>query len=71
MDNSTNNNLSTEKAYRAMLAFLESYYESTKSDEVGGMLGGMSLNSDGKPMDPGYWSEWINAVRIALETSDD
>ena len=61
--------LSIEEAYRSMLVFLEGYYETTKSDEVGGMLGAMSLNSDGKPMDAAHWDEWMNAVRSVKESA--
>lgn len=34
-------------AYTAMYEFLVGYYERTKSDDVGALLGGMSLLADG------------------------
>jgi hypothetical protein len=55
--------LSEKQAYKAMLVFLENYYQSTKSDEVAGMLGAMTLGEDGEPMDAAYWEEWIRAVK--------
>ena len=54
--------LSTKQAYQAMLIFLETYYNTTQSNEIAGMLGSMSLNEDGKPMDMAHWEEWVNAV---------
>jgi hypothetical protein len=54
--------LSILEAYRTMLCFLEDYYNRTHSEEVGILLGGLSLNQDGEPMDPGYLQEWMSAV---------
>lgn len=55
--------LSTRDAYRAMLRFLESYYERTGSDELGALLGGLTIDEDGQPMDPAAWTDWLAAVR--------
>ena len=65
----TNSELSFEEAYCAMLKFLEMYYEVTNSDEIAGMLGSMSLNADGKPMDPAFWDDWLNATRFVIESN--
>ena len=35
--------LTHQEAYEAMFAFLEAYYDRSKSDEIGGLLGSMSL----------------------------
>lgn len=57
--------LSKEQAYQAMYFFLESYYQLTGSDEIGGLLGGMPLLFDGTTVDPAILSEWIKAVNKA------
>lgn len=46
-----------------MFAFLDKYYQSTRSDEVGRLLGGMSLLADGGTADPAYWKEWEECVQ--------
>lgn len=58
--------LSEREAYIAMHAFSENYYKQTKSDDVGALLGGMSLLSDGKTIDPAYESEWKDAIEKSL-----
>lgn len=57
--------LSIAAAYRAMLQFLEDYYDRTGSDEIGGLLGGLQLDDDGHPMDPAVWADWLSAVGSA------
>lgn len=66
-----NSPMSSSVAYLAMFSFLEDYYNRTKSDEIGSMLSGLCLMSDGKPMDPAYWSEWEEAVRKAINGEVD
>jgi len=46
-----------------MALFLEKYYESTKSDDVGALLGSMMILGDGGTADPAVWEEWIECVR--------
>ncbi|WP_221931610.1 hypothetical protein [Palleronia caenipelagi] len=55
----------------AMFSFLEDYYSRTQSDEIGSMLSGLCLMSDGNPMDPAYWDEWEQAVQKALNGDVD
>ncbi len=55
--------LSSKDAYAAMFAFLDCVYERTKSDDVGVLLGGMSLLPDGGTADPAAWADWEDAVR--------
>ena len=57
----------TEKeAYLATYAFLEHYYEITKSDYLGTLLSSMMLLPDGDPVDAAIWGDWRDAVRKAL-----
>jgi hypothetical protein len=41
------NNLTLNEVYAAMFVFLERRYNMTKSDEIGSMLGDMTLLPDG------------------------
>lgn len=59
--------LTEKEAFRAMFYFLVDYYRRTKSDEIGGILGDLSLRDDGMPMDPAAWIDWKNAVSKAIE----
>ena len=54
--------LSIEEAYKAMIIFLEGYYERTHSDDVGGLLGGMAFLEDGTTADSAAWEDWIDAI---------
>ncbi|MBK7519238.1 MAG: hypothetical protein IPI75_03645 [Gammaproteobacteria bacterium] len=58
--------ISKEHAYLAMYAFLENYYSLTNSDDVGGLLSGLSLLSDGESADPASKSDWDEAVQKAI-----
>jgi hypothetical protein len=61
----SNDTLSQHQAYLAMLSFLEEIYLRTQSDEIGLLLGGLLLASDGRPTDSAHWDEWQSAVRKA------
>ena len=58
--------LTSQQAYLAMFAFLEEEWKLTGSGEIGGLLGGMSLLSDGGPADPAVKEQWDLAVQRAL-----
>lgn len=57
--------MTENEAYLAMFAFLEHWYSMTQSDDVGALLGGMSLLPDGKTYDPAILQDWIAAVEKA------
>ncbi|MCI5143731.1 MAG: hypothetical protein D3909_18805 [Candidatus Electrothrix sp. ATG1] len=57
--------LNIHTAYSAMFEFLLQYYERTKSDDIGTLLGSMSLLNDGKPADAAIWHEWVQCVNNA------
>ena len=58
-------NLDAMLAYKAMFRFLEKYYALTNVDEIGVLLGSMSMEifQDEKPADPAMWDDWIDAIR--------
>ncbi|WP_428659121.1 hypothetical protein [Reyranella sp.] len=58
--------MTDKQAYAAMYHFLDQYYQGTKSDDVGALLGAMSLLADGEPADPAINSDWEDAVEFAL-----
>jgi hypothetical protein len=45
-----------------MFRFLEDYYERTKSDDVGSLLGSMRLLKDRIPADPAIANDWERAI---------
>lgn len=57
--------MTAEQAYAAMYHFLDQYYQGTKSDDVGALLGAMSL-LDGEPADSAIAGDWEDAVEFAL-----
>jgi len=63
--------LTLQEAYAAMYKYLEHEYEMTGSDEIGGMLGSMSLLEDGSTADPAVWSDWMQAVEKILSGDDN
>jgi hypothetical protein len=57
--------LSERKAYEAMYAFLVRRYEFTKSDDLGALLGDMSLMANERPTDAALWGDWMDAIKAA------
>lgn len=57
--------LDIQEAYNAMFEFLANYYERTQSDDVGALLGSMSLLGDGKPADPAIWQDWLTSLEAS------
>jgi hypothetical protein len=50
-----------------MFAFLEHRYDLSKSDDLGALLGSLSLLPDGTPGDPAVTSDWSTAVTRAID----
>ena len=63
--------MNRKEAFLAMYSFLEAEYERTKSDDLGGLLGSISLLADGGTADPAAWSDWENACDRASKGSVD
>ncbi len=63
----SNSNLTDKEAFLAMYSFLQHWYEMTKSDDIGSLLGSMSLLEDGRTADPAIESDWLKAIEKALE----
>ena len=57
--------LSEREAYTAMFAFLEHRYRLTEPDDLGALLGDMSLLPTGSTADPAIWDEWLNPIKEA------
>jgi hypothetical protein len=65
-------NLDIKLAYQAMFRFLEKYYELTNADEIGALLGSMSMDvfRGAMPADPAMWEDWLAAIReVSAEQS--
>ncbi len=63
--------ISLEQAYLAMYAFLENHYARTNSNDIGGLLGDLSLLSDGNSADPAARTDWDEAVQKAISGNVD
>jgi len=57
--------LSAIEAFQAMRLFLESYFERTKSADVGSLLGDLQIAEDGTTFDPAAWVEWLDCLQKA------
>lgn len=62
--------LTSDQAYLAMFAFLDRQF-SLGWEELGGVLGSMSLLADGSPADPALAQDWRAAVEAALSGKVD
>ncbi|MFP6560604.1 hypothetical protein WJ542_20215 [Paraburkholderia sp. B3] len=58
-------NLSLQEAYLAMFEFIVELYQRTQSDELGSLLGDLSLLPDGTTADPAAWRDWLRCVEKA------
>lgn len=63
--------LTANQAYLAMFKFLEEHYRQTASDDVGALLGSMSLLSDGAPADGALEQQWKTAIQAAVDGEVD
>ena len=64
------NYLTECQAYLAMHAFLNRQYE-LGWEELGGILGSMSLLSNGQPADPALAQDWAEAVAAVRKGAVD
>ena len=55
--------LTKKEAFLAMYSFLEHEHEVSKSNDIGGLLGSMSLLQDGGTADPAVMQDWENAIK--------
>ncbi|MBV1775049.1 hypothetical protein KSF73_04900 [Burkholderiaceae bacterium DAT-1] len=62
--------LTPEQAYLAMYAFLDKQH-TLGCEELGGLLGAMSLLEDGRPIDQAIVTDWAESVEAALSGQVD
>jgi hypothetical protein len=62
----TEQRLTPHQAYLCMFEFLRRHYERGPTDEIGGLLGSLSLLTDGQPADPAQATDWAEAVAAVL-----
>ncbi len=60
--------LTEKQAFTAMIYFLDQYYQQTQADDLGALLGSLQLLSDGMPIDPALWDDWLMAVEKVLSS---
>ncbi len=54
--------LSEKEAYKAMFLFLEKHYQMTGADDIGALLGVLSLCENNRPGDVALWQDWLDAI---------
>lgn len=59
--------MTEQQAYSAMFFFLEQLYKRAPSDELGSLLGAMTLLGDGSTADPAIREDWGKAVEYAMK----
>ncbi len=57
--------ISVRQAYLAMYSFLDELYTKYEFEQIGSLLGGLSLITDGSPADQAAWTDWLRAVERA------
>ncbi|MFP3709937.1 hypothetical protein SB783_38645 [Paraburkholderia sp. SIMBA_009] len=57
--------LTLQEAYLSMFEFIVELYQRTKSDDLGAILGDLSLLEDGTTADPAAWGDWLRCVEKA------
>jgi hypothetical protein len=62
--------MTREQAYAAMYYFLDKLYFRDKPNDLGSLLGSMSLLADGKPIDRAILHDWRRATQSALDADD-
>ena len=60
--------LSAYQAFRAMGLFLRQFADRA-GDDLGTLLADTTISSDGMPIDPAAWDDWIACVRSVMEGS--
>jgi hypothetical protein len=58
--------LTVRQAYLVMFEFLRQHYERGPTDEIGGLLGGLSLLRDGEPADAAMLGDFERAVAAVI-----
>lgn len=59
--------MTSSQAFRAMICFLNEYYNKILSDDLGSLLGDMQLFQDGSgTWDSAVWNDWL----VALENKE-
>jgi len=66
-----NDKVSVREAYLAMFEYLQRYYERGKSDEIGSMLGSLSLLRDGESVDPAAISDFLVSMDAVRRAEDE
>ena len=67
---SPDSTLTCRQAYLVMFEFLRRHYERGPTDEIGGLLGNLSLLTDGAPADPASRSDFEAAVVAVLAAEE-
>jgi hypothetical protein len=58
--------INDREAFVAMKLFLEQFYARAGND-METLIADITLESDGKPLDPAAWDDWVGCVEKAKE----
>ena len=56
--------LNIEDSYDSIVNFLDKYYQTTKSDDAGSLLGCMMLIEHNSTFDAAIWEDWFDALHF-------
>lgn len=62
--------LNEKEAFKAMFLYLDRFYQLTKLDDIGWLLGAMSILPDGETADPAVWNDWIDCLMKVKENPE-
>ncbi|WNH48921.1 hypothetical protein PDM28_00890 [Stenotrophomonas aracearum] len=71
---STNDSITPEIGYSAMVIFLERYYDrGGGADSLADVMSSISsfLWGDGTPNDPAMWTDWLDAIELAKKSEEE
>jgi len=51
------------QAYQIMICFLEKHYFRTKSEDIGSLLGDLTLLNKRISADPAAWTDWESCIK--------
>ena len=70
MKNKLKKDLTIFESFKAMIKFLEGYYERTKSDDIASLLSDTLYSEEGETADPAAWYDWIDAIKKVKKEKD-
>ena len=61
--------ISAREGFRAMISFLEEFY-ARAGDDFPTLLTDLEIQTDGRPLDPAAWGDWLDAVARVVNSPE-